>query len=103
MRRAKAVGNGLHIGNRRRRRPETKTTVPGSQYRGIIVFPHHAIGYEDGIQRHRHRLDREDRQHRQRQRSQFPQLQAHQGHGKEQRQANVAQHRYRTLKHAIET
>ena len=101
MRRPKAVGNRLHIGNRRWRRAEPKPAVARSQHRGIIVFPHHSIGHENRIQRHRHRLYHQDSQHRQRQRCQLPQLQAHQRHREEQRQANVAQHRYRALKHAI--
>ena len=76
--------------------------MPGCQHRGIVVFTHHPIGDEHRIQRHRYRLHRQDNNHRQRQRSQFPELEAHQRHGEEQRQADVAQHRHRAIEHPIQ-
>ena len=102
MRWPETVGNRLHIGDRRRRCPQAKPAMPGCQHRGIVVFAHHPIGDEHRIQRHRQRLHRQDNNHRQRQRGQLPQLEAHQRHGEEQRQADVAQHRYRAIEHPIQ-
>ena len=102
MRRAKTVGNRLHIGNRRRRRAKPEPAMTGCQHGGIIVLAHHPVSHKHRIQRHRHRLHRQNNNHRQRQRRQFPQLEAHQRHREEQRQADVAQHRYRAIEHPIQ-
>ena len=102
MRWTEAIGNRLHVGDRRRRGPHAETAVARSQHRCIVIFTHHPVGNENCVQCHHQRLYGQDRQHWQRQRSQLPQTQAHQRHRQEQRQANVAQHRHRTLKHGIE-
>ncbi len=84
MRGTKTVGNRLHISNGGRRCAQAKTAVTRRQHRRIVVFPHHAPGDEDRVQRHEDGLYHQNRQHRQRQRRQFPQLQAHQRHCQEQ-------------------
>ena len=83
MRWPETVGNRLHIGNRRRRRAETKTAVTRRQHRRVVIFPHQTVGDENRIHRHRHGLYNQNRDHRQRQVRKLPEFQAHQRHRQE--------------------
>ncbi len=91
MRGAEAQGDGLHVGNGRRGRPQAKAAVTRRQHGRIVVFAHDPEGDEDGVERHRHCLGGQQDEDGQRQAGQIPQLQAHQRHRQEQRQADVAE------------
>ena len=77
---AMAVGGGA----------EAEAAVTRRQHGRIIVAPHDPEGDEDG-ERHGHRLHGQQDEDGQGQACQLPQPEAHQRHGEEERQADVAE------------
>ena len=88
---AKALGDGLHVGNRRGGGPQTEAAVARRQHGRVIVLAHDPEGDEDGVECHGHGLGRQQHEDGQGQARQIPQLEAHQGHGQEERQTDVAE------------
>ncbi|MNQ72241.1 hypothetical protein D3C85_869400 [compost metagenome] len=88
---AEALGDGLHVGDGGGGGPQTEAAVARRQHGRVIVAAHDPEGDEDGVERHRHRLGGQQDEDGQGQAGEIPQLQAHQRHGEEERQADVAE------------
>ena len=92
MRRAEALGDGLHVGHGGGRGTQAEAAVAGGQHGSVIVLAHEAVGGEVGIERHDGSLHGQDDQHRQRQVKQLPQLEVEQRNAQEDAERGVAEH-----------
>ena len=99
VRRAKSLGNGLHVGNGSRGGTQTEAAVTGCQYGRVVIATHEDVGNESGVQNHHDGLYGQDDGYRACQTGQFPQFQVQKSHRQEEGQGGVTEYVDGTVKH----